>query len=122
MKAVKSNPVKTVLIISTGFAIVYLITNWQWSIVTAVIVGVLGILSVKLSKLIDYFWMKLAWLLSLIIPNILLGLIFYLFLFPIAILSRVFGKTDSLQLKNKSNSLWVNRDDVIDKLSFEKTW
>lgn len=66
--------------------------------------------------------MKLAGFLSLIIPNILLGIIFFLLLFPIALLSRLFGKNDSLNLKNKSGSTFKNVNKEFDKISFEKTW
>ena len=95
----KSDPTKTILVISVGFAVVFLLSDQYWSLIVSVFVGALGILSRKISDIINVLWMKLAWVLSLIIPNILLSLIFYFFLFPIALMSRVFNKADALQLK-----------------------
>jgi len=66
--------------------------------------------------------MKLAWVLSLIIPNILLSSIFFLFLFPIALLSRLFGKKDPLMLKNPEKSVFRNQEKKFDKSSFENPW
>jgi hypothetical protein len=66
--------------------------------------------------------MKLAKVLSFIVPNILLSVIFYCFLFPIAILSKVLGNKNGLQLKNRSNSLWIKKNIQIEKVSFEKMW
>ena len=122
MKAQNNNPVKTVLIISLGFGIIFFFLNFRWALNTALIIGLLGIISDRISKLIDFLWMKLAKVLSFIVPNILLSVIFYLFLFPLAILSRVFSNKSTLMLKNNKNSLWVDKNTSMDKVSFEKMW
>jgi hypothetical protein len=117
-----ANPVKTVLIITLGFLIVYWVTKWRWAIAVSVIIGVLGLLSGHLAKWIDLLWMKLTWILGLIIPNILLTIIFYFFLTPIALLSKVFGNKNQLTLKNTDRSLFKDRKKDFDKVSFEKPW
>jgi hypothetical protein len=66
--------------------------------------------------------MKLSFVLSKIIPNILLSIVYFLCLVPIAFLSRLFAKKDVLILKNKSNSLFVNVNENFDKTFFEKPW
>ena len=122
MKKTKTGPTKTVLTISVGFVVLYLITKWNWAILIALMVGLIGIFSTHLSKMIDSLWMKLTWFLNLILPNILLGAIFFLLLFPIAVLSRLFGKNDPLNLKNKTASTFRNSNKQFDKASFEKPW
>lgn len=122
MKKTKTDPTKTVLIITVGFVIIFLITKVQWAIFVAVGIGLIGILSSYLSKKIDFLWMKLAWILSLIIPNILLGLVFYLFLFPISLLAKLFGNKDPLILKNKTDSIYINSNKKFEKETFEKLW
>ena len=122
MKADKNNSVKTVLIISVGFGIVFLLSGFMWALYTSLTVGVLGIISNKICKFIDFLWMNLAKVLSFIVPNILLSIVFYIFLFPIAILSKLFGNKNALQLKNKSNTLWIERTGEVEKVSFEKMW
>lgn len=122
MNQPKSNPAKTVLTISVGFLIVFAITKWQWSLNVAIIVGLIGVLSNYLSEKIEFLWMKLTWVLSKIVPNILLSALFFLFLFPVAVLSRIFGKKDPLNLKNTKPSMFHTGDNVFSKSSFEKPW
>jgi len=122
MKSPKSEATKTVLTITIGFLAIYVITKWEWTISMSLIIGLMGILSSYLSKKIDFIWIKLTWLLSMIVPNILLFVIFFLFLLPIAILSRIFGRKDPLSLKNTTNSLFKNSNKKFGKVSFEKPW
>lgn len=122
MKKLSTDPIKTVLTISTGFVLIYLITGWNWAIFVSMVVGLSGIFSTFLSRKIDFIWMKLAWILGLIIPNLLLGIIFYLFLFPISVLSRLFGRKDPLYLKNRPNSMFITCDKDFTKESFENPW
>ena len=119
---IKSDPVKTVLVITVGFLVVFVIAKWQWALYTALVVGILGVLSEYIAKKIDFVWMKLTWVLSLIIPNILLTLVFYLFLTPIALLSRIFGEKNQLGLKNNQNSMFKGSNKKFEPESFEKTW
>src|SRR5690554_6088415 len=116
----KLDPIKTVLVITIGFLILYLVTEWQWTLTVSVIVGLSGVISKKLAEFINFIWMKLAWVLSLIIPNILMSAIFYLFLTPIALLSRIFGEPNQLNLKNTESSLFKSHNKEFTKSSFEK--
>jgi hypothetical protein len=122
MKINKTEPIKTVLTISLGFLIIYLIFKWNWAIWVSLIIGVLGLFSPYLSKLIDYLWMKLALVLGFIIPNILLSAIFFLFLFPISLIAKLFGKKDPLKLKNTFSSVYENSTAGFDKKNLEHPW
>lgn len=122
MQKIKSNPVKTMLTISVGFLVIFIITKLNWALLVALIIGLIGISSTFLSKHIEFLWTKLAWFLGLIVPNILLSAIFYLFLFPIAVLSKIFGKNDSFKLKNNADTVFVSSNKDFDKNSFEKPW
>lgn len=117
-----SNPAKTVLTIVVGFILVYLITKMKWSLSVAFFVGLAGVLSDFLAKQIDFVWMKLTLVLSYIIPNIVLTIVFYVFLFPIALLTRLFGKKDPMHLKNTASTLFKHNEKLFDKAYFEKHW
>lgn len=123
MKVVnKSDSTKTVLTITVGFIAIYLMTRVNWVLYLALFIGLCGVLSPFLSRKIDFLWMKLTLLLSYIVPNILLSVIFYFFLFPVALLSKVFGKKDPLKIKKTEGSLYVSSEKEFSKSSFEKTW
>ena len=111
----------TILIISMGFLILYLLFLWQWAVYVSLIVGVVGIISSYLSKKIEWGWMKLAKIMGYIIPNILLSIVFFLFLFPISLLSKLFSK-DPLMLSEKYKTYFIDINKEMDKKSFEKIW
>lgn len=112
---------KTILVITLGFIIVHLLLEQAWAIYVAVSIGLLGVSSSWLATKIESFWFKLADLLSKIVPTILLTLIFYLFLFPISLISKLFTN-DPLLLKNSSKTTFKDVSKVDIKTSMEKTW
>lgn len=117
-----TNPVKTVLIITLGFGILFLLTKYDWMLYVALSVGALGAISTFLAEKIDWIWTKIGWMLSKIVPNIIMTLIFFLVLTPTAFLSRLFGKKDPMDLKNSASSLFKTKSSTFTKESFEKPW
>ena len=111
----------TILIISTGFLILYLAFSWKWAVIVSLLVGIAGIVSSVLSKKIEWGWMKLAKIMGYIIPNILLTIVFFLFLLPISLLSKLFSK-DPLMLSKKYKTYFIDINKEMDKKSFEKIW
>ncbi|GGC50173.1 hypothetical protein GCM10011386_47990 [Parapedobacter defluvii] len=122
MTKLKDNPIATVLIVTLLLLIVYLITNSAIAIFFALTVGISGLLFNSVTEAIDRLWTKLAGILGLIIPNILLMLVFYLFLTPLAMLARAFGKKNQLNLRNMNASLFQEQKEIFDKAFFERPW
>ena len=121
MIKIKSNPVKTILIIITGLLIIYLYNKINLFLNIILALCLIAIFSPYISKKIEFLWFKIAYILSLIIPNIVLGIIFYLILFPIALLSRI-SSNDPLVLKNKSKTIYKEVDKTFSKECFKNTW
>jgi hypothetical protein len=116
----------TILIISMGFLALYVFSllkwpdhPWIWALYISLGVGIIGALSTYLGEKIEWVWMKLSKLLSYIVPNVLLSLVFYLFLFPISLLSKLFSK-DPLMLSKKHPTYFININKEPDKKSFER--
>lgn len=122
MKKKTSDPIKTVLTITVGFVFVFLVTKIHWFLYVALFTGLIGMFSTFLAKKIDFLWMKLTWILSFIIPNVLLTLVFFIFLTPIAFLSRIFQKKDQLHLKNTEASIYKDYNKIFTKKTFENPW
>lgn len=118
----KLTPSKTVLTIVIGFLVIYLLGHFTWALWIAISVGVLGVLSSYLALKIQEAWMGLSKVLGYFIPTILLFIIFFIILFPIALLSRIFGEKDPLQLKKTDKSLFKTVNKTFTKDTFEKTW
>ena len=122
MKIKKSEPVKTVLTIVLGFMVVYMVTHGKWAMWTALITGVLGLSSTYISQKIDWLWMKLTYVLSLIMPNVLLSVVFFVFLLPVSLLQKLLGKKDAMMLKSGYKTTFVATDRSFEKGGFEKPW
>ena len=122
MKIKKSEPVKTVLTIVLGFMVVYMVTHGKWAMWTALITGVLGLSSTYISQKIDGLWMKLTYVLSLIMPNVLLSVVFFVFLLPVSLLQKLLGKKDAMMLKSGYKTTFVATDRSFEKGGFEKPW
>lgn len=114
----------TILVISVGFLAIFFLKDWRWAAWVSLAVGVTGIVSPFLSRKIHYLWMKLADILGWFMPKLILGLIFFLFLFPLSLLATLFGKKDHLQLKPKTGttSTYLSFNRLVDKSYFEKPW
>lgn len=117
-----ANPAKTVLIITLGFGVLFLVTKHNWMLYVGLGVGLLGAISAFLAEKIDWIWTKIGWILSKIIPNIFMTIIFYLVLTPTAVLSKLLGKKDPMDLKNNASSLFKTKSTAFTKESFEKPW
>ena len=119
---IKSNPPKTILTITIGFLFIYLLSDAQWSLVLSLSIGSIGILSPFLSKKIEFIWFKLAWLLGLFVPKIILSVVFYLMLTPMAFLRTLISKSEPLSLKNNKSTLFQIREKSYTAKSFENPW
>ncbi|MBN7817553.1 hypothetical protein [Algoriphagus pacificus] len=122
MASPKSNPTQTVLVITVGFLILYLVFKHNAFLIISLSIGSIGILSTFLSQKIEWVWFKLTHILSLIVPNILLGLIFYLFLTPIAFFANLSGKKDTLQIKKPGDTAFVTVNKKYKPEDLEKPW
>ncbi|MCE7993146.1 MAG: hypothetical protein HEP71_14265 [Roseivirga sp.] len=127
-KDLKFEPTKTVLIITVGFLMVYLVLwkrsgeQHEWLLYVAAFVGLGGFLSGFVASKINWLWMKLTWVLSMIVPNVLMSLVFYLVLSPFALFSRIIGKKDPLHLKNPNDTVFKVNEKQFDQKSFENPW
>ena len=118
----KDNTYKsTILIITIGFQIVYLVFSVNWALFVSLGIGILGAISPFIGRKIEWIWMKLAHILGYIIPNILLSIVFYFILFPISLISKL-NRKDLMMLAKTHRSLFTEVDRVIDKSSFERPW
>ena len=115
-------PFKTVLTICGGLLVISLITKSFSILFIVAFLFLVSFFSNPFALLIDRLWMRLSLILSKIFPPILLTIIFYVFLTPIAILSRIFGEKNPLHIKNTDNSLFKTVNKTFEKSSFEKPW
>ncbi len=117
----KTDPYKTVLVILTGLLIVNWIFKNPYLQFVSIGLGLICVFFSRVAVLIDWLWIKLALGLGWINSRILLTLIFFLFLLPVAWVSRLFVK-DPLNLKRRKESLYINRNHKFQKKDLENIW
>jgi hypothetical protein len=110
------------LVIVTGGLLLFWLTRWEGFLMAAGGVGLAAVLSSRMATLISRSWMQLAVLLGKVVPVVLLTLIYFLLLFPLARLSRLF-RGDPLRLRlGRETTLWVERNHRYDAKDLEKPW
>ena len=128
MNKLKSNPSLTILTITVGFLFIYIVglkkydVNLEWALLVALLVGLVGILSNKASKAVEWFWFKLTLVLSYIVPNIILGLVYFVILFPLSVLSKIFRKKSAIDSKNTNSTIYNEVNKVFDAKSMQNPW
>jgi hypothetical protein len=113
---------KTILVMVTGLLAIALIFKISWLIMVSLVIGLLASFIPAAARWIEWGWLKLAMALGWINSRILLSVIYFVFLLPIAWISRLFTK-DPLALKNRrTSSLFVTRNHLYTKKDLENIW
>jgi hypothetical protein len=82
-----------------------------WSLLISLLFLILGIINSKVLSPLNKVWFKFGIFLGKIISPIIMGIIFFLVVTPIAFLMRILKK-DLLNLKyNKNSSYWIEKTD-----------
>ena len=80
-----------------------------WSLITAIIFLILGLINSKVLTPLNKLWFKFGLLLGKVISPLIMGIIFFLVVTPIAFIMRIIGK-DLLNLKfNNKKSYWIEK-------------
>ncbi len=121
MKTDKAKHKETILTICTALVVVFLVTkshskSWLYA---AVALGFIGLFFDALAAKIHWAWMKLAEGMGWVMSKVILSIIFFFFLFPIALLARLFGK-NNMQLQRRSDTYYITRNHTFTKKDLEQ--
>ena len=87
-----------------------------WSLIISIIFLVLGLINSKLLNPLNKIWFTFGLLLGKIISPIIMGIIFFLVVTPIALFMKLLKK-DLLNLKfNKKNTYWIEKSGPKSKM------
>ncbi len=115
---------KAQLVIVTGLLVIYFIfkSRYPWMLYAATVVGVLCIAIPMVGEWIVKGWFKLAVILGAINGRILLSIIFFIFLTPIAFFSRM-GRKNPLSLKSEGkDSAFTERNHLYTAKDLKNVW
>jgi hypothetical protein len=104
----KEKTLEAILVITTGFLLLFLIYGKVWMLYVAFCSGLTGVFIQPLASLLAKGWFKLGDLLGFVVSKLVLSIMFFIILVPVSFLYNIFNK-DSLQLKRTEKSLWKER-------------
>ena len=112
---------EALLAVTVGMLIIHFLFDVEILSKVALGIGLIGLFVKPIAKWIALGWYKLSEGLGYVNSRILLTIIFFLALVPIALLSRLFTKGD-LQLKRKKDSYYSDRNHKYAPKDFENVW
>lgn len=101
--------------------IVFVISKQISFVYAALIVGVLSMLSDWIAQKITFVWQKIMKIVGFVNSHVLLSIIFFVVLTPIAFLFKIF-KGDVLKLKKNDLTYYKERDHLYTKADLENPW
>ncbi|MDB5282836.1 MAG: hypothetical protein JWO06_1911 [Bacteroidota bacterium] len=121
----REKELEAILGICVGLVVAYFATKQlhRGLLTISALVGMVGLFSNYLTSKIAWAWMKLAEIMGAVTSKIILSAVFFLFLFPIALLQKVFSKKDNLHLKRtEGNSYYFVRNHRFEAKDLEDLW
>lgn len=112
----------TVLTLVVFLLLIYKITSIHYFINASLIIGVLGVLFPVFSKYVHLIWMGFAVYLNKLVTPLILSLLYFCILTPLALLSRLINTKDTLFFKNNSTTTFTNCTHNFNANFFEKLW
>jgi hypothetical protein len=118
----KNDRFKTILVIVTGLLAFAYIFDIQLLAQAALLIGILSVFIPIAARAIEWIWMKIALLLGWTNSKVILSVVYFGFLMPIAMVSRFFTR-DPLSIRGKDvPSLFVNRNHSFHKEDLDNIW
>jgi Saxitoxin biosynthesis operon protein SxtJ len=117
---------ETMLVITVGMLVLYFIFREKtWSnylLITSLVMGLIGVFSDFLSEKVAWVWGKIAHIMGTFNSYVLLSIIFFVFLTPVAFLFKLTRK-DSLKLKaQKNGTVYEERNHLYVAKDVENVW
>lgn len=114
---------ETIIVLATTFTLLFLFFNKKHLIIMALFFLLSGLISERLAVAISNSWLAFSHFIGNINSKIILTIIFYLFLTPMALMFRLFNRNPLNLKEDKCNkSYFHDRNYNFSKEDFEKIW
>ncbi len=117
----KANKYQSTLTVVVLLLIVWLINDIEIIAQIGLGIGFLALVSSEIAMWIDAIWTKILTIIGWINSRVLLSLVFFLILAPIAFFYRIF-KGDTLNLKGGKSSYFIDRNHLYKAEDLKNPW
>lgn len=124
-KATREKELETILTLCVALVVLFFVTKKQhaYYLTLGLLLGLIGMFSTYLTSKISWAWLKVGEMMGAVMSKVILSAVFFIFLFPIALLSRLFKRDDNLRLKKSSgNSYFFTRNHKYEAKDLENVW
>lgn len=114
---------KTISVLTLAVLIAYVIFSVQWLLWIALLLTLGNVFESRFTIALALYWMKFAAVLGAFNSRVILTVIFYLILTPLAFVYRIFNRplVDHFRV-NKRQSYFEDINKTYTPADFEKTW
>ena len=114
--------IETMLVLATACLAVFVLWHAKAALYLSLGFGLVGILSPWMSRQIAWGWMGLTRVLSRISNAVLLSVVYWLVLAPVAVFRRMRKKDKLTHFDRAAGSNFVSRDHAFTRKDLEKMW
>ena len=105
-----------------GAIVLFLLKDYIVLPVIMLSIGLLSLLIPTVARAIDTTVSGVLRIIGICLSTILLFIVYFILLTPLALLARLFGRSDNLVLKKPAETNFKSVDRMYDPDSFEKMW
>jgi hypothetical protein len=114
---------ETTLVLILALGVIY----WKFNghsgvLIAAGILGIIGLFVPVLAEKIHWLWMKLAEGIGYVMSKVILTIIFFIFLIPLAFAARLTRKNNHIKMKKDKTTYFKERNFTYTKESLENIW
>lgn len=122
----REKTIETMLVITVGMLVLHFVfkekTGESYFLTASLIFGLIGVFSNFLSEQVSWVWGKIAHILGTFNSYVLLSVVFFIFLTPVAFLYKLTRK-DTLRLKvQKNGTIYEERNHLYVPKDLENVW
>ena len=118
----RAKVLETILVLVLACGVFYWFTKNNYLLIAAAVIGFIGLFISPAARGIHWAWMKLAQGLGYVMSKVILSIVFFVFLLPVAAISRLFTKNKTVQMKAGASSYFKERNFTYNKESLENVW
>jgi polyferredoxin len=107
------------LVITAALIILRIITEHNVYLYIAVGISILAAFLPFFAKMVSYIWQSVGIGLGFVVSKVILSAVFYLILFPISLLQKLFSTKSSIS-KKKQKTYWIDKENKT--VDFNKPW
>lgn len=115
----KKRHIADCIVITAALITMNIITEHDVYLYIAVGISVLAAFLPIFAKLVSYSWQFIGIALGFVVSKVVLSIVFYLILFPISLLQKLFASKSSISNKNQK-TYWIDKEKKT--VDFNKPW